>query len=120
MPRPRTRRRADPMTEYNRFLVERIARVCHAVNRAYCEAMGDWTLPAWEDAPAWMRESARKGVEFHFDHPDAAPSASHEAWMNHKLAEGWRYGEEKDPEAKTHPCLVPFDLLPLTQQAKDF
>lgn len=106
--------------DHNRFLVERIAKVAHEVNRAYCECLGDWTIPNWEEAPNWQRNSARAGVEFHLANPDASPSASHEAWLNTKLAEGWRYGEEKDAEAKTHPCMVPFDALPLTQQAKDF
>lgn len=32
--------------------------------------------------------------------------------MANKIADGWKYGEAKDPEAKTHPCLVPFDKLP--------
>ena len=30
------------------------------------------------------------------------------------------YGEEKDPERKVHPCMVPFNELPREQQAKDF
>ena len=37
-----------------------------------------------------------------------------------KVADGWGYGETKDPEAKTHPCMVAFDQLPREQQAKDF
>ncbi len=36
-----------------------------------------------------------------------------------KLAAGWTYGPAKDPEAKRHPCLVPFAELPANQQAKD-
>ena len=59
------------------------------------------------------------GVRFAIDHPDAPDSAEHDAWMADKIADGWRYGEIKDAEAKTHPCLVPFDQLPREQQAKD-
>ncbi len=29
-----------------------IARVAHLVNKAYCEALGDFSQPEWEDAPA--------------------------------------------------------------------
>lgn len=29
------------------------------------------------------------------------------------------YGQVKDANAKTHPCLVPFDQLPRDQQFKD-
>ena len=29
---------------------QEIARVCHEVNRAYCQAIGDNSQPTWEDA----------------------------------------------------------------------
>lgn len=29
------------------------------------------------------------------------------------------YGEVKDGEAKTHPCLVPYEQLPPAQRLKD-
>lgn len=99
---------------------EDIARVCHEVNRAYCAALGDLSQPKWEDAPQWQRDSAHNGVMLHMGDPHAGPEASHKAWMVEKLAAGWVYGEVKDPEAKTHPCLVPFSDLPREQQAKDF
>lgn len=98
---------------------EDIARVCHEVNRAYCQALGDFSQPAWDDAPDWQRESALKGVDLHLS-GDHGPEASHESWMAQKLADGWTWGEVKDPEAKTHPCLLEFGLLPREQQAKDF
>lgn len=95
-----------------------IARVCHEVNRAYCQALGDQSQVPWADAPDWQRHSAHNGVRLHLE-SEAGPDASHENWMAEKVADGWRYGETKDPEAKTHPCLVPFDALPREQQAKD-
>ena len=30
------------------------------------------------------------------------------------------YGAIKEPEIKRHPCLVPFDHLPIEQRAKDY
>ena len=98
---------------------EEIARACHEVNRAYCQALGDTSQPAWEDAPEWQRASARLGVELHMS-GDHGPEASHESWMEQKLAEGWKFGPVKNPERKEHPCIVPFDALPREQQAKDF
>ena len=35
-----------------------------------------------------------------------------------KQAHGWKYGPEKDPQAKTHPCIVPYDKLPDEQRDK--
>ena len=99
---------------------EEIARVCHEVNRAYCQALGDMSQPAWEDAPQWQKDSAILGVKLHVNNPNAGPQASHESWMDQKIADGWKYGPTKDPEAKIHPCIVPFEKLPVEQQAKDF
>ena len=97
-----------------------IARVAHEVNRAYCQALGDNSQPAWEAAPQWQRDSALLGVQLHAEHPDAGPQASHESWMAQKVAEGWTYGPEKKPDMKQHHCMVPFDDLPQAQQAKDY
>lgn len=98
---------------------EAIAAICHDANRRYCLALGDTSQPTWEDAPAWQKESAIQGVRFHQSNPNAGPRGSHESWCRHKLADGWRHGPTKDPEAKTHPCLVPFEQLPPGQQLKD-
>jgi len=98
---------------------EKIARVCHEVNRAYCQALGDFSQLSWEDAPEWQRASARMGVDLH-SMGEFGPEASHIGWMKQKVDEGWVYGEFKDPEKKTHPCIVPFDQLPREQQAKDY
>lgn len=98
---------------------EQIARVCHEVNRAYCEALGDTSQPAWDDAPEWQRASARMGVDLH-TMGDFGPEASHISWMRQKLDEGWKYGAFKDPVNKMHHCIVPFAELPREQQAKDF
>lgn len=96
-----------------------VARVAHEINRAYCNAIGDTSQPAWEDAPEWQRSSAEKGVAFIVANPDAAPSASHESWLEQKRADGWKYGPVKDPEKLEHPCFVPYDELPAEQRVKD-
>lgn len=97
---------------------EQIAKVCHEANRAYCEALGDHSQPTWENAADWQKTSALKGVQLHLsgEHP---PSASHESWMQEKLDTGWKYGPVKNPLIKEHPCMVPFDQLPIEQQRKD-
>lgn len=98
--------------------VEEIARVAHEVNRALCQAYGDGSQPAWDDAPDWQRRSAYDGVRAHLAR-DMTPAESHEEWMRHKIADGWTHGTEKDAMAKRHPCLLPYDALPVEQRAKD-
>ena len=99
---------------------EDIAKVSYAVNRAYCESLGDFSFGPWEDAPEWQRAANRAGVNFHLCHPEASPSASHESWLAMKKSDGWKYGPFKDEALRLHPCMVPFNRLPKQQQAKDF
>lgn len=96
-----------------------IARVCHAVNRAYCETLGDTSQPRWDDAPAWQTTSAINGVAFAASHPDATPADSHKSWLAEKVKAGWVLGPVKDPVTKEHPCMLPYDQLPLEQRVKD-
>jgi len=98
---------------------EQIAMVCHEANRALCLTHGDDSQLPWDAAADWQRDSAIKGVAFARANPDAGDSAQHDAWVADKLADGWSYGAVKDANAKTHPCLVPFDQLLPEQQAKD-
>lgn len=100
--------------------IQDIAKAAHEINRAYCQALGDHSQAAWEDAPEWQRESAVKGVVFHIHNPDAGPDHSHKEWLQEKKETGWRYGPVKDAEKKEHPCFVDYEDLPVEQQAKDY
>lgn len=100
--------------------IAEVAILCHEANRAYCEAIGDHSQPSFYKAPDWRMNSAKDGVLYHLMNPASQPRDSHGNWMKTKIAEGWVYGEEKNPVAKTHHCLVPFEQLPQAQQAKDY
>jgi hypothetical protein len=104
---------------FNTDYLEKIAYVCHAVNKAWCEANGDTSQKPWEEAEQWQRESAVNGVAFRINNPEAPASTQHEAWMADKVANGWVYGEVKDAVAKTHPCMVPYNELPIVDRLKD-
>ena len=100
--------------------IEDIAEVCHNVNRAYCQAIGDDSQPVWTDAPDWMRDGVIAGVYAHINNPDMTPEESHNNWMRHKAAEGWIYGVEKNPDTKEHPCMVHYDDLPAEKKVIDY
>ena len=97
-----------------------MAQVAHEVNRAYCIAFNDHSQPPWAGAPQWQKDSALLGVKLHTENPNAGVEDSHNSWMAQKVTDGWKYGAHKDPENKLHPCIVPYDQLPIEQQAKDF
>lgn len=110
---------------------ERIAAACHSAWYAYTVlGLGEPGEP-WVSAPEWQRQSIRSAVEFwegqlpalaHLSRPALAEALcplSHENWTRDKLRDGWTYGEVKDADAKTHPCLVPYEDLPEAQRLKD-
>jgi len=96
-----------------------IAKICHQANKAYCENNGDFSQFDWDNAPKWQQQSAYNGVAFRLNNPFVTDKKMHDNWMIEKIEDGWILGEEKDPEVKTHPCLVPYDDLPEFQRKKD-
>jgi len=95
------------------------AKAAHEANRAYCIGCGDESQPTWDAAPEWQRDSAVAGVQAIASNPDTTPRQSHEGWLAHKAADGWKFGAVKNAETKEHPCFVPYDELPEAQKAKD-
>lgn len=97
---------------------EDIARICHEANRALQIIQGDPApSPTWDDAPEWQRTSAVEGVAQAL--AGKGPEELHESWCEFKRTDGWVFGEAKDVDAKTHPCLVAYEDLPAEQQLKD-
>lgn len=103
---------------FNENYLEGISKVCHEANKAFYEVNGDESQKSWDEAEDWQRDSAKKGVAFRINNPEAGHDAQHNSWMKEKTDDGWVYGEVKDAEAKTHPCIVPFEELPKFQQQK--
>jgi hypothetical protein len=46
-------------------------------------------------------------------------ASNHDHWAIQRIAEGWRYGPERDDKAKTHPDLVPYEKLPESEKEYD-
>lgn len=43
----------------------------------------------------------------------------HEVWAQNRMNDGWTYGEQRDDNAKKHPCLVPYEELPESEKEYD-
>lgn len=43
---------------------------------------------------------------------------THETWAAKRIAQGWKYGAQRNDVAKTHPCLVPYENL--SEEEKEY
>jgi len=43
----------------------------------------------------------------------------HEVWAETRIKQGWTYGELRNDELKTHPCLIPYEELPEEEKEYD-
>lgn len=109
----------ETINSYTEEQITAAAMAAHEANRAYCASIGDDSQKPWDDSPERQQASAIAGVRYLIDNPDSPETAQHDAWSKAKETDGWVFGETKDAEKKTHPCLVPFDQLPPEQQEKD-
>ena len=97
---------------------EQVARVCHEANKAL-QYIHEDPAPShpWNCEPDEIRQSVIDGVRR--VRRGTTPRQNHEAWREYRMARGWTYGPEKDPEQKTHPSLVPYDELPQAERDKN-
>jgi len=43
----------------------------------------------------------------------------HEVWAQSRMDQGWTLGEKRSDDLKTHPCLIPYEVLPEVEKAYD-
>lgn len=101
------------------LFVELTARACHEANRKYCQSIGDDSQVPWEEASESIKQSVYSGVLHIIENPQATPEDSHKNWLKDKAKAGWIYGTEKSEQYRTHPCIVPYDELPVEQKIKN-
>jgi hypothetical protein len=44
---------------------------------------------------------------------------NHDHWALQRIAEGWRFGPDRNDKVKTHPDLVPYEELPDSEKEYD-
>jgi RyR domain/MerR family regulatory protein len=100
-------------------LAEDIASVVHDANRRWQIVTGDPApSPLWEDAPDRQAEGAIATVRAALEDLEMTARQAHERWFDAMTADGWVSGRVKDEQARTHPDLVHWDMLPDAEQRK--
>jgi hypothetical protein len=97
--------------------IKTVAAVCHAVNREYCQTLGDYAQSPWNKCSKEEQAGMEALVKVARD-VELTPSALHETWRRRKSGVGWQYGSVKDDTSRRHPNMVPFDQLAPDQQRK--
>ena len=127
-------------------VLEDLAEAAHEIYREGVQTRGEETYAAslaYGDLPEDLQEQNRQNVrdipskltkvgyamiparsnEPPFNFPGEAleqlAEIEHERWMQVKLAHGWRYAPETDPDKKLNQCLLPWDELPEDEKEKD-
>lgn len=70
--------------------------------------------PQGPDARAMTRAAELLG-----DAIEAIARVNHDLWAAGRIAEGWRYGPQRDDAARLHPDLVAYEHLPEAERAYD-
>lgn len=99
--------------------VEKLAKICYEANKAYCECLGDFSTLPWDE----VKQSTIAGVNYILNNDNKPHTLTsydmHEAWLRHKLKEGWKYGPVKDLIKKEHPCCLAYNDLTTEHKQKD-
>lgn len=99
--------------------IECAARAAHEVCRSFITFLGEeLNYRPWDLCPEWAKESARASVVGIAEY-DYTPHQLHNSWAEGKMANGWRFGKDKNFVCKTHPSLVTYDKLPEEQRIRD-
>lgn len=74
----------------------------------------------WEDREQAFKDQFLEVIEMMCGpHRKTSPEELHDDWVKAYEAMGWRYGANRDRDAKTHPDMVPFGELEQREQDKD-
>jgi hypothetical protein len=103
-------------------LAERRAKFVYEAARLENEAAGRPINPEpWEKRDEKFRENMTMAVNRQCGPMRlTSPEVLHEEWVRAYEKMGWRYGEVRDTEKKTHPDMVPFNELGRLEQEKDW
>lgn len=100
-------------------MVEQIAKTAHAVHRAYCIENNIPTQPEWHEVDNEHKDVVYNSIRSILHGAVNTAEESHNKFLESKLSQGWRFGEEYSASEKLNPRLVPFKQLTLEQRTKE-
>ena len=100
---------------------EEIARAIYEATRIEANWSKRSIVPEkWEDRDEKFRTQFVEIIDKYLKTDKLpTPSDAHDSWMKSYFDMGWKYGEVRDVDKKTHPDLLPFDELSQDERDKD-
>ena len=96
-----------------------IAQECHAKNNELMMMNGEEQRGSWETLDRHTKFITLKSVIKALENPNLTAKEMHDEWMNNKIEDGWKFGDVKDAELKTHPLIIDFELMNDIDKMKD-
>jgi len=102
-------------------ITERRARFVYEAARLAAIAAEAPIIPApWTERESPFRGQFSEVIERQMGSlRSESPEELHGSWVQAYIEMGWQYGESYDPDAKTHPDMVPYSQLGQLEQDKD-
>jgi len=92
----------------------------YEVARLEAIASGRRIVPeTWTNRDEAFQKQMTEYVESLRGKPLPTPEEAHNSWWRKYEEMGWKFGEVRDTEKKTHPDMIPFNDLPKDEQDKD-
>ena len=102
---------------------EEIAAVCYSVIKEYSLSLEDPSRYPPSFTYHYLDKNIRDGYEKAIqeikDGTRKSPEELHKKWCEDRFKDGWTFGEYKNVEKKTHPCLVDYKDLSKREKVKD-
>ncbi|KKN10931.1 hypothetical protein LCGC14_1031600 [marine sediment metagenome] len=102
-------------------LTQRRAQFVYDAARLAAQAANAPVIPTlwkWREKP--FKDQFLKVIENQCGSDrSTSPQELHDDWVREYVSMGWTRGEKHDPEAKTHPDMVPYDQLGQLERDKD-
>lgn len=99
-----------------------VAAIAYTAGQTIAKLLNDPNVspsPQWNTLSDEAKSSVIQAVVSIHTGLIANPQQSHENWVRDKTIEGWKQGSPKSVTLKTHPDLVPWHDLPLTERMKN-